>query len=244
MGFLFFGEHGIIKAVKDMQELSRLELLIGSEKLKCLKEKTVLILGLGGVGGYAVEALARSGIGHFILVDYDTIDITNLNRQLIATKSNIGKSKVKVWGEKIADISNAKVTIVEKQITEENIDLIFKEHIDYAIDACDTINVKFQFLKCCLQKKIPFVTCLGTGKRIDASKVEITELMKTENDPIAKILRKKVREEKIRQKIPVIYSREIPKKIEGKTIGSSVFVPSCAGIMVASWAFQILLEGE
>ncbi len=227
-----------------MQELSRLELLIGQEQLEKLCRKTVLVLGLGGVGGYAVEALARSGIGKLVLVDYDTIDITNLNRQLIATKSNIGNLKTKAWKERVEEISNTKVTTITERITEENINLIFQESIDYAIDACDTISVKFEFLKYCLQNEIPFVTCLGTGKRLDASKVEITELMKTENDPIAKILRKKVRDEKIKQRIPVIYSREIPRKIEGTTIGSSAFVPGSAGIMAANLAFQTLLEGE
>lgn len=227
-----------------MQELSRLELLIGKNELNKLKEKCVLILGLGGVGGYAVEALARSGVGRLILVDYDIIDVTNLNRQIIARKSNIGKSKVEAWKERISEISNTKITIIEKKITDENIKTIFEEQIDYAIDACDTVSVKFEFLKYCLQMKIPFVTCLGTGKRIDASKVEITDLMKTENDPIAKVLRKRVREENIHQKIPVIYSKEIPKKIEGNVIASSIFVPSSAGILAASLAFQTLLEGE
>lgn len=221
-----------------------MELLIGKNELNKLKEKCVLILGLGGVGGYAVEALARSGVGRLILVDYDIIDVTNLNRQIIARKSNIGKSKVEAWKERISEISNTKITIIEKKITDENIKTIFEEQIDYAIDACDTVSVKFEFLKYCLQMKIPFVTCLGTGKRIDASKVEITDLMKTENDPIAKVLRKRVREENIHQKIPVIYSKEIPKKIEGNVIASSIFVPSSAGILAASLAFQTLLEGE
>lgn len=227
-----------------MQELSRLELLIGNEKVEQLKKKTVLILGLGGVGGYAVEALARSGIGTLILADYDTVDITNMNRQIIATKSNLGTLKVEAWKERIEEISNTKVVVIKNKITKENIDILFKTKPDYAIDACDTVMTKFEFLKYCLQEKIPFVTCLGTGKRVDASKVEITELMKTENDPIAKILRKKVREEKLKGKIPVIYSREIPMKIEGNVIGSNAFVPSCAGIMAANVAFQSLIEGE
>lgn len=227
-----------------MQELSRLELLIGKNQLYKLNEKKVLILGLGGVGGYAIETLARSGIGTLILVDYDTIDITNLNRQLIANKTNIGESKVEAWKKRVEEISNSKVIAIEKRITEENIDFLFQQHIDYAIDACDTVSVKFKFLKYCLANQIPFVTCLGTGKRMDASKVEITDLMKTENDPIARILRKKIREENIKQKIPVIYSRELPKKLEGNVVASSVFVPSCAGIMAANLAFQTLLEGE
>lgn len=242
--FPFFVAYAIIKKVKNMEELSRLKLLIGVEKVEQLKNKTVLILGLGGVGGYVAEALARSGVGHLILVDYDMIDITNLNRQIIASKSNVGKSKVTAWKERIDNISNTKTTIIEMRITQENITSLFQGSVDYAIDACDAVTIKFEFIKYCLKENIPFVTCLGTGKRLDASKVEITELMKTEYDPIAKVLRKKVREENIRQKIPVIYSKEVPKKIEGNVIASSIFVPSCAGILAANLAFQTLLEGE
>lgn len=227
-----------------MLELERLKPLIGEENINKLSQKTVLVLGLGGVGGYAVEALVRSGIGHVILVDYDKVEATNLNRQIIATKSTIGKEKGEIWKERIQDISNTKVTVKNLKVTEENISSIFQEKIDYAIDACDTVSVKFAFLKICIAWGIPFVTCLGTGKRLDPTKVEYTELMKTSGDPLAKILRKKVKMEQIKQKIPVIYSREIPKKTAGRAISSSIFVPSTAGILAASLAFQTLLEGE
>lgn len=242
--FPFFSRNVIIILVIRMLELDRLKQLIGAENIQKLKQKTVLILGLGGVGGYAVEALVRSGIGHVILIDYDTVEMTNLNRQIIAAKSTIGKQKVDIWKQRIKDISNTEVTVKKIRVTEENIDSIFEEKIDYAIDACDTISVKFAFLKICIKHNIPFVTCLGTGKRLDPTKVEHTELMKTSGDPIAKILRKKVKSEKIKQKIPVIYSKEIPKKTESKSIPSSIFVPSSAGILAASLAFQTLLEGE
>ncbi|MCI8446501.1 MAG: tRNA threonylcarbamoyladenosine dehydratase [Bacilli bacterium] len=226
-----------------MQELSRLELLVGEEKVQKLREKTVLILGLGGVGGYVLEMLARSGIGKFIIVDGDIVDRSNINRQIIALENTIGEDKVKMWKNRIQDIlPSTKVIAIKETITEENIHTIFEYPIDYAIDACDTVTTKFAFLKYCIKKQIPFLTCLGTGKRIDPSKLVITDLSKTEYDPLAKILRKKVKDEKIKEKIPVVFSREIPKKIEGKTIASSAFVPSSAGILAASYVFQKLLE--
>lgn len=228
-----------------MQELSRLELLIGSKKLGKIKNKTVLILGLGGVGGYVVEALARSGVGNLIIVDQDIIDISNINRQIIALHSNIGKSKVEAWQERIKDIMpSCNVTVINDRITVDNIDLIFEGKVDFAIDACDTVTTKLAFIKYCLEHNIDFVTCLGTGKRMDPTKIEITDLKKTENDPLAKVLRKLTRDNFITGKIPVVYSRELPQKIEGEVIASSIFVPSCAGITAAYYALERLIEGD
>lgn len=228
-----------------MQELARLSLLIGEENVKLLANKTVLVLGLGGVGGYVVEALVRSGIGHIYLVDYDIIDITNMNRQMIALQSNIGKYKTEVWKERIKNIlPTCKVTIKNEKIAEENIALLFQENIDYVIDACDTINTKFALIYECMYHNIPLITCLGTGKRMDPSKLEITDLRKTENDPLARILRKKVKEKKITSKIPVVWSREIPKKTKEKEIASSIFVPASAGILAASYVIKQLLGGK
>lgn len=228
-----------------MQELSRFSLLIGEEQEKLLKEKTVLVLGLGGVGGHVVEALCRSGVGRLILIDQDIVDITNINRQIIALHSTIGRPKVEVWEERIRDIlPSCRVITIKKRITEENIASIFQESVDFAIDACDSVSTKFSFLSYCIEHHIPHLTCLGTGKRMDPSKLMITDLKKTENDPLARILRKLVRDQKIKEKIPVVYSTELPKKIEGTTIASSAFVPSCAGILAASYAVRYLLEGE
>lgn len=228
-----------------MEELSRLSLLIGENQIKKVKEKCVLILGAGGVGGYVIESLVRSGVGKIIIADYDTIDKTNINRQIIALQSNIGKSKVEVFQKRIADIlPTCQVIPIEKKITEENIASIFEEKIDFAVDACDTISTKLAFIKYCLEHKILFLTVLGTGKRMDPWKLEITELSKTSNDPLARILRKKVKEANIKEKIKVVYSSELPKKIDSKVIASSIFVPSSAGILAASYVIQKLLEGE
>lgn len=228
-----------------MQELSRLSLMIGEQNIEKLSKKSVLVLGLGGVGGYALEALARSGIGHLYIADYDTIDITNINRQLIALQTTIGKSKTEVWRHRIKEIlPTCQVTVIEKKITEENLSILFQNPIDYVVDACDTVSTKFALLQYCFSNHIPLVACLGTGKRMDPSKLEITELKKTNHDPIARILRKRVKEANISGKIPVIWSREIPKKIEEKTIASSIFVPASAGILAASYVVKNLLEGK
>lgn len=226
-----------------MMELDRLRLLIGKENLEALKEKTVLVLGLGGVGGYAVEALSRSGIGHLVIVDSDIIDTTNINRQIIALHSTLGKKKTEVWKDRILDIRpDCKITIIQQFIDEENIEMIFRSNIDFAIDACDTTKTKIAFLKYCLKNEISFITCLGTGNRLDSSKVYITDLMKTQYDPLAKKIRKLVREQNIKGKIPVVFSSEIPQKNAQIQIASSIFVPSIAGIMAANYAMMQLLE--
>lgn len=228
-----------------MQELSRVSLLIGEENIEKLNQKCILILGLGGVGGYVAEALARSGIGNLILVDSDSIDITNINRQIIALHSTLGKAKVEVWKSRIEDIlPTCKVTAIKRDMTEENISSIFETKIDYVIDACDTVATKLALIQYCLDHQIPFITCLGTGKRMDPSQLQVTDLMKTEQDPLAKIIRKKIKEKGIKQKIPVLYSKEPPKKVDGPRIASSIFVPSSAGILIASYVFRKLLEDK
>lgn len=226
-----------------MQEFSRLSLLIGEENLKTLNTKTVLVLGLGGVGGYTAEALARSGIGSLVLVDYDTVDISNINRQVIALHSTIGSYKTEAFKRRIEDITTTcKVKTRTQKITAEVLPELFSKQIDFVVDACDTVMTKFALIQYCLSNHIPFITCLGTGKRLDPTKLEITELAKTEYDPLAKILRKKVREANIKQKIPVIYSREIPKKIDSNIIASSIFVSSYSGILAAHYVINYFIE--
>lgn len=223
-------------------QLERLELLIGKEKVDILKQKTVLVLGLGGVGGYAVESLARSGIGKLILVDYDSIDPTNLNRQIVATLESIGEKKTDVWEKRIQSIS--KECIVEKineKITPENIELLFSERIDFIIDACDTISTKKELIRMCLEKNIPFISSMGTGNKLDPTKLEIIDVRKTSYDPIAKIIRKMVKEKKLKGKIMTICSTEKPQKREGK-IASCAFVPSVAGLYATSYAIRYLIK--
>lgn len=219
----------------------RLELLVG-EKIERLKNTTVLIIGLGGVGGYALESLVRSGIGKVIIVDNDNIDITNLNRQIISSQKNIGLLKVDEWEKRILDINpNLIVEKVPQFITKENINILFSKKFDYLIDACDTISTKKEIIRRCLNKKIKFISSMSAGKRFHPEKLEITDIRKTSYDKLAKEIRKMVSSEKLKGKVPVVYSKEIPKKIDGKMIASSTFVPSAAGILCASYIFNLIV---
>lgn len=231
------------KINKQPSPFSRLELLIGEEAVASFSSKTVMILGLGGVGGYAAEALARSGIGKLILVDNDVVDITNINRQLIALQSTVGKKKVELWKQRIYDINpRCEVCVVDNFITPENGEVLFNYSIDFFVDACDTIATKKYVLKKCLALKIPFLSCMGTAKRMDPSKLRIEDLRNTYNDPLARILRKFVKDERITGKIPVLFSTEVAVPI--KELGSTAFVPSSAGLLIASYIVRSLLAKE
>ncbi len=222
----------------------RLEHLIGEEKVRDLANKCVLVIGLGGVGGYSVESLVRSGIGHIIIVDGDVVEESNLNRQIIATSSVIGKSKVELFNKRIKDINPECVVIqINKFIDKDNIDELFCYDIDYFVDACDSLDTKFLIIKNCLEKNIPLISSMGTGNRMDPSKFKITTLDKTMNDPVARILRKRVRDENIKGKIEVLCSSETPKKL-GKMIGSNSFVPPSAGLLITSYIINKFIKED
>ena len=224
-------------------KFSRLEKIIGTDSLNSLSNKTVLILGVGGVGGYVVESLARSNIGTLILVDYDKVDVTNINRQIVALSSTIGKSKVDVLEERIKDInSGCKVIKIDKFIDDSNFLELFNNNIDYFVDACDTVLVKKLVIKECLKRNIPFISSMGTGNKLDPSKLEIIDIRKTVNDPLAKILRKFVKDEKINKKVMVLSSKELPIKTGERTPGSSAFVPSSAGLLIASYIVRSFID--
>lgn len=220
------------------KKFERLKYLIGEENVESFADKCVLVIGLGGVGGYSVESLVRSGIGHLIIVDGDVVDETNLNRQIIATSSVIGKSKVDLFNSRIKDINpDCVVTQINKFIDKDNIDELFCYDIDFLVDACDSLDTKFLIIKNCLEKNIPFISSMGTGNRMDPSKFSITTLDKTMNDPVAKILRKRVRDEHLKGKIKVLCSSEVPKKL-GNKIGSNSFVPPSAGLLITSYVIN------
>lgn len=216
-------------------EWNRLELLLGT-KINDVQNKTILIIGLGGVGGYTTESLARLGIKKLILIDGDVVDITNINRQIIALHSSVGKPKVEVFQERIKDINpKCEVISIYKFITKEEVNNLINEDIDYVVDACDTSEVKKEIIRVCIRKNIKFITCTGTGNKIDPTKLEIIDIRKTEYDPLAKIIRKMVRDEKIKGKIPTICSKERPIRHKGNTIASCSFVPSVAGLLCTSY---------
>ena len=222
----------------------RFDLLIGKEKRINLSTKTIVIVGIGGVGGYVVESLARCGIGHLVLIDFDVVDITNKNRQLVALDSTIGMKKVDVLKKRILDInSNCQVDTLDIYLNKDNIeDILNKYDIDYLVDACDAIKTKQAIIDKCLKDNIPFVCSLGTGKRLDPSMLEITDLRKTEYDPLARLLRKYVKDNNIKAKITVLYSREHPLKIQSNKVASCSFVPSSAGLLITSYVIKDIIK--
>ena len=224
-------------------KFNRLENLIGSFSLEKLKESTVLVVGLGGVGGYVVEALARSGIGNLILVDYDKVDITNFNRQIIAVNENIDKYKVDCFKERIESINEeCNVISYNLKIDNENIKDIFNTKIDFVVDAVDDVRAKVSIINYCLENNIDFISSMGTGNRLDPSKLTIMTLDKTYNDPLARIIRSKF-DKSIQKRITVCISTELPLKVKDKTvIGSNAFVPSSAGLLIASYIVRKINE--
>ena len=225
------------------RRFERLKKVVGIDSLEILDTKSVLVLGCGGVGGYVVEALARSGIGEMILVDYDVVDETNINRQIIALDSTIGELKIDLLEERIKDInSNCNVIKIGKFINQDNYLELFNNKIDYFVDCCDTVIVKKLVMKECLEKDIPFIGSMGTGNKLDPSKLEITDIRKTVNDPLARILRKFVKDEKINKKVMVLSSSELPVKTGDRTPGSTAFVPASAGLLIASYIVREFIK--
>lgn len=222
-------------------EFEREELLIG-DKINILKDKTILILGLGGVGGYVVESLARCGIGNLILVDYDKVDITNINRQIIATYDTIGKFKTECFKERIMDINkDCKVTLYNVFYNKDNKDIIFNQKIDYIIDCCDSLDSKKILIMEATKRNIPIISSMGTGNKFHPELFTITKLKKTEYDPLAKKLRYLLKDNKELLDIDVLYSKEIPVKTKDK-IGSISYVPSVAGLLITSFVINKFID--
>lgn len=226
-----------------MREFSRTESLIGTLNLNKIKNSKVLVIGLGGVGGSAVETLARSGVENIILVDYDKVDITNINRQVIALHSTIGEYKTNVFESRIKDINpNCNVVKINKLIDSSNIDEIFEYDFDYIIDACDTIETKKLLIQKSHDKNIDLISSMGTAKKLDPTKLTITDIRKTSYDKLAKILRKWVIDEKINYKIKVVSSTEEVIKTEDNILASMSFVPNSAGILCAKYIIDKILS--
>lgn len=220
----------------------RLELLLGKDKLKELSEKTILLFGLGGVGSHVAEALVRSGITNLIIVDFDIIDITNLNRQLIALNSTIGQKKVDASRKRLLDINNElNLKTYDIFYDETNKDIVFDQKIDYVIDAIDSVKSKKIIIKECLDRHIPLISCMGTGNKFNPKQLEIIDIRKTSYDPLSKIFRKWVKDERIKDKIMVCSSIEKPIKTD-KVVGSNIIVPASAGLLITSYVLKELLK--
>jgi len=223
-----------------VNQFSRTELLIGKEGIEKLQAAKVAIFGIGGVGSYVVEGLARAGIQNFILVDNDTVSLTNLNRQLIATHETIGRSKVEVARERILSINpNAKVEIHQEFFMTESPE-IFDKTVDYIVDCIDTVTAKIELIVRAKKLNIPVISSMGTGNKLDATKFEIADIHKTSVCPLAKVMRKELRNRGI-DKLKVLYSKEEPIKVSAneecttkkQVPGSISFVPSVAGLIIA-----------
>lgn len=236
-------------------EFSRTELLIGEEGLKKLKDVVVMILGVGGVGSHCVEALARSGVGKLILVDNDTVSLTNINRQSIAYHSTIGLAKTKVMKDRIHDICpEIEVVTYETFVLPENLEGIFAESVDYIVDAIDTVTAKLAVAEYAVQHNIKLISCMGTGNKLHAEWFEITDITKTRVCPLCKVMRKELKERGIKH-LKVLYSPEKPidtsKRSTGEDTGkrrslpgSISFVPPVAGLLIAGEVLRELVGIE
>ncbi|MFW5842086.1 MAG: tRNA threonylcarbamoyladenosine dehydratase [Bacillota bacterium] len=224
------------------KQFERLRPLIKDDGLERLKHSTVMVFGVGGVGGMAVEALARSGVGTLIIVDYDVVDETNINRQIIATYDTIGHAKVEVMKNRIKSINPAcKVIAYPVLYSKETKAQFFAHDVDFVLDAIDMVTWKLDIIKTCLERNIPFITSTGQGNRLDPTKVTIKPLNQTTHDPLAKTLRVKLNKAHINTNFPVIFSEELPYKEPFQPNPySSPFVPPAAGLTAASYIIKIL----
>lgn len=243
-----------------LHQFSRNELAIGKEGLELLKNSSVAILGVGGVGSFAVEALARSGVGRLILVDKDDVDITNINRQIHALLSTIGQPKVDLMKERIKDINpECEVIALKMFYTEDTYEEFFSYQPDFVIDASDTISYKIHLMKECLKRNIPIISSMGAANKMDPTRFKIADISKTHTDPIAKVIRTRLKKEGIKKGIPVVFSDESPIVIREdvrQRVGndqseirkakmppsSNAFVPSVAGLIMAGYVVSQLLK--
>ena len=227
-----------------LYEFSRTELLLGKEGLDRLKEATVTVLGVGGVGSHCIEALARSGVGHLVLVDHDTVSLTNINRQSIALHSTIGQYKTKVMEAKIADISpEISVTTYEEFVLEDNLKQVFAIRPDYIVDAIDTVTAKLAVARYAKEHGISLISSMGTGNKLHPELFEIDDIRNTSVCPLCRVMRKELKKRGI-EGLTVLYSQEKPIDIseaaseedkgERRSVPGSVsFVPPVAGLMIA-----------
>jgi len=216
--------------------------LLGEENIKSLGDKTVLVIGLGGVGGTALEALARSGLKKFVLIDFDKVDETNLNRQVLYTKDDVGRNKVEAAKDRLLKINpEFEIATLNLKIEECALNNLDVGKVDFIIDAIDYIPGKLHIIEYSIKNKIPFITSLGMGNRLNPEDVTLTKLNKTENDPLAKKLRYEVKQKGLDLKeINVVFSKEIPL-IKSPKPASMMMVPSTAGLIIAKYVLSTIL---
>ena len=222
----------------------RLIPLIGSKNLDKIKKAKILLIGIGGVGGFVLESLIRSGFRDITVIDGDTIDKSNLNRQIITNIKNIGNSKVEEAYSRYAEINeDIELKVINVMLSKDNFSKYINEYYDYIIDACDDLKIKLELIRYSQLNHIKIISALGTGKKLDPKYLEITTLAKTENDPLARKLRYLARKENLDLNIPVVFSKEKP--IDSKNIlASCIFVPAVAGIYLANYIFLDIIKPQ
>lgn len=220
----------------------RLNSLIDDESFNKIQNTTILLVGVGGVGGFALEALVRTGFKNITIVDGDIIVDSNLNRQIISNNDNVGNIKVEEAKLRALSLNKeANIKSINIFLNKDNFHEYINKKYNYIIDACDDIDIKIELIKYAKENDIKIITCLGTGRKLNPKYIEITTLNKTFNDPLAKKLRYLLRKENISLNIPVVFSKEDSIKTIGK-IGSAIFVPSVAGITLANYIFLDIIN--
>ena len=228
----------------------RTELLLGKEGMIKLKKSTVAVFGIGGVGSFAAEALVRSGLGKIILIDYDIIDISNINRQIHATSSTVGLPKVEVMKKRLLDINpELNIEVYKEKYNSETRDKLISTDYDYVIDAIDMITSKIDLITTCKEKNIPIISSMGAGNKLNPTLLEVGDIYSTHTCPLAKVMRRELKRRNIKE-LKVVWSKEKPKKVNlekpgvRKAVPGSVsFVPSVAGLILASEVVKDLVFG-
>ena len=223
------------------EQFSRTARILGESAINALGARHIALFGLGGVGGYVAEALVRSGIGKFDLIDHDKVDITNLNRQIIATHRTIGRDKAEVMKERMLDINpHTEITIHSCFFLPENADIFRFENYDYVIDAVDTVTAKIELVLRAQAAGVPIISSMGTGNKLNPAMLEVADICKTSVCPLARVMRRELKKRGVKE-LKVVYSKEEPVKT-GAIPGSTAFVPAAAGLLIASEVVKDLIK--
>lgn len=237
--------------------LDRMEMLVGTESLAMLGSKSVAVIGLGGVGAYAAEMIARAGVGRMVILDSDVVNLTNKNRQLLALDSTLGKPKAMLMAERIRDINpEIELVVLDDYLTEENVSDVLSRAgaIDFLVDAIDTLAPKIALISYCVERGLPLVSSMGAGAKFDATKIRAADLSKSYNCPLAYILRKKLRKVGISKGFKVVFSEELPdrdaivpvddERNKKSQVGTVSYLPAVFGCVCAQVALRHFLDKE